>query len=150
MHATASIPPAAATTWWLPREGGSAEDRRAHRVAFLLLITVVLSLADLLATLWCMSTVGMYEANPLVRYLAACPYPGLAIGTFKLASVAVSVGLVLPLRRRAAALLGAWIMVAVLAWLTIQWARYGAVMGDPEMLVAAEMVVFDQGWVQLN
>ena len=43
-----------------------------------------------------------------------------------------------------------WIMVAVLAWLTIQWARYGAVMGDPEMLVVAEMVVLDQGWIRLN
>src|SRR5262245_29041903 len=114
----------------------------------LLLALAGLSLVDLVVTLTYMKTLGMYEANPLARLLAQTAAPALAIAVFKVASAGTGILLFYLLRRHASARAMALVMVAVLAWVTLQWARYGAAAGDLPCVAAAAPP--DAGWVQLD
>ncbi len=124
-----------------------AGDRRAKRVDLLLVAIAGLSAVDLIVTLYYMNTVGMFEANPIVRHLAQCAHPAWAIALFKALSVMASVTPVSVLRQRATAELGAWAMVGVLVWVTVQWACYALTI-DAQAL--AEVGPLDPAWVRLD
>ena len=124
--------------------------RRTTRVRRLLLVIAGLSVVDLFVTLFYMKTVGMYEANPIVHALAESAHPVAAIALFKLASLAIGVGLLYGFRRRTTAYIGAWLMVGVLTWLTVQWARYGFVMADLDLMTLVSFTDADPDWVRLR
>lgn len=108
----------------------------------LLLAIGGLSLVDLAVTLTYMKTMGLYEANPIVRLLAASASPVFAIVLFKCATVAVAIALLHRLRRFTSARVMAAAMVAVLVWVSVQWVRYGAVTAEvPCMTASAETIL---------
>lgn len=101
---------------------------RADRVCLLIGVAASLSLADLWLTVHFMRTTGMVEINPLARLIAGAGPLGLAL--LKGASVVVH-GVVLGvLRRRRSAEVAAWVSVAVLTILTVQWLSYVGATSD--------------------
>lgn len=106
------------------RDVQDASNDRSERVRRLLVAVVILSLMDLAATLVCMKTIGMYEANPIVRQLAGLPFPATAISLFKMATLAAAIAPVYSLRSRWSAELAAVLMVVVLSGVGLLWARY--------------------------
>ncbi|MCI0365897.1 MAG: DUF5658 family protein [Phycisphaerales bacterium] len=130
----------------LPRSARLASTGRPMRIALLLSAIAVLSMLDLGLTLRCMQTTGMFEANPIVHQLARVAHPALAIGAFKLSTVAFSVGVLYALGRRWQAELASWFLVAVLCVLTIQWVQYLELRRLGQPLIMAN----DATWIQLG
>ncbi len=125
-----------------------AGDRRSRDMPRLLMAITVLSLVDLGVTLGFMTTVGMYEANPLVSLLTRCAYPAAAIVLLKLVSTGVSVGILHWLRDTGSARLVAWLLLGVLAWLMVHWVRYSVVVSAVGP-IGLENVTGANGWVSL-
>lgn len=127
-----------------------ATDARSRRMTMLLGAIVALSAVDLVATLHYMGSVGMYESNPLVRLLAESASPYVSISSFKALTVLIGGTLLYRLRHRATAQLAALVVLGVLVWLTVQWARYGVVMADVDPVLLARAARTDGFWVQLQ
>lgn len=110
-----------------------------------------LSLVDLAVTLAYMTTLGMYEANPIARLLAATASPVVAIVLFKVLTVGMSLWLFHRLRRFASARAMALVMVAVLVCVTVQWVRYGRAANEFDWMIAsAPVAASEPGWVRLD
>jgi disulfide bond formation protein DsbB len=125
-------------------------EHRSDRVRWLLGAIVVLSLVDLLVTLSHMTGSGMFEANPLVQLIAKATGSAAAIGAFKGLSVLVGVLLLDRTRRHLQAELAAWLMVIVLACVTIQWVQYAAAMPDLDAAQMADYASHNADWVRLS
>lgn len=123
--------------------------RRPARVLALLAAVVLLSLGDLWMTLTHLRTVGMFEANPLAREVINLNSP-LALAAWKLATVALAVGILFRLRARRAGEAGAWVCVAVLTWLTVHWVRYSDELSSPGAAEAVDTARRDPRWVVLG
>lgn len=128
---------------------GATLDRRSWLMSRLLMAIALLSFVDLLVTLWFMKTTGMHEANPVVRGLALT-HGAAAVAIFKGVTVAVALTPLYALRRRATAHVAAWVMVATLTWLTVQWARYGEVVSDQGYALAMAEIATGSDWVKLD
>lgn len=106
-----------------------------------------LGLLDLWWTADAMSSIGMHEANPIARLVAA---QGLeALVAFKLSTIAIHGWLLWCCRSRLSAHVAAWLSLAVLVALLTQWLGYfEATRGlDPEALRAIGRLSPD--WVEL-
>lgn len=123
---------------------------RSGRVLTLLSGFVVLSLVDLLLTIGFMSTVGMFEDNPLVRLLIEHTGSVHVLIPFKLATVAAAFGILYAIRNRMQAEIGAWLAVGVLAAVTVQWSRYADLVAEGDLLAAPASSVVDSSWVRLE
>jgi hypothetical protein len=119
-------------------------------VNVLLSVIVVLSAIDLALTLYWMKTVGMYELNPLVAYLARATDSPLALSAFKCASVLVSSGLLFRLRNHVQAEVGAWTAALVLVALCVRWANYTHWSAQVDAQTMQQFAIEDRGWVRLN
>jgi Domain of unknown function (DUF5658) len=97
--------------------------RRPRRVAVLLSLIAMLSLADLLFTLTYLQGIGMSEMNPIARVVIQHNSPAL-LAMWKLATVAFACALLWWLRRKGSAEIGAWVGLAVLSGLTAWWVVY--------------------------
>jgi hypothetical protein len=84
------------------------------------------------------STIGMFEANPVARVLVACTGNASALIALKILSLTIAMGMLIPLRHRWQAEVAAWVATAVLAWLTMEWTAYLRVMSEiePQSLAA--------------
>jgi hypothetical protein len=107
-----------------------------------------LSAVDLVMTLGFMTTIGMFEMNPIVHALTRTPCPAAAIALFKTLTTALALTVLYALRRRRSAVVAARLMACVLAWLTVQWVRYGTVMSDLDAATLVE-VARETNWVVL-
>lgn len=96
---------------------------RGFRMAILLSVMIVLSLVDLFMTMTHLANVGMLEANPFARLIMKSGLPWLLVA-WKLATVAIGVGILWWARRRFIAEAAAWICCGVLLWLSLQWVVY--------------------------
>lgn len=126
--------------------------RRAFRVVALIAAGWVLGLADLVLTLTYLMNVGLFEGNPLARWIIAFGSPWLVVG-FKLGSMVVSSGILFWQRRRWQAELGAILAVVVLARLTMQWMGYIAFASDMThamSIAAADPVSYQDVWATLR
>jgi hypothetical protein len=123
---------------------------RPRRVRLLLDAVVLLSAFDLALTLRTMLTTGMFEANPLVRLLCEHPCPVLAIAGFKACSTIVATALIHRLRRHVQAEVGAWLMVLILAWVSVQWRQYALATCGADAETLAAVASFDPSWVALR
>lgn len=112
---------------------------RRGRVALLLAVIVGLSLLDLVVTLGYMTSTGMYESNPIVRWLVATTESPLAIVGWKALTVGFSVGVLHRLRDHRLAEGAAWGLAVVLAWLTVQWFLYAHAMSGIDPVVLASL-----------
>lgn len=115
---------------------------RPYRVVLLLTIGWVLGIADLAMTLTYLMNVGMFEGNPLARWVIAMGSPYIVAG-FKLTTMVVSSSILLWQRQRWQGEVGAWLAVIVLGRLTVHWFDYIA--GSSEMTYAIALVSSDPG-----
>jgi hypothetical protein len=117
---------------------------RSSRMWLWLVAIVAMNALDLVLTLNCMCTTGMFESNPIVHQLAKSPAPILAITCFKLATVLTGVGILFKLRRRREAELAAGMQLLVLTLLMVRWLQY---LGIDHMFAALST---DPSWIQLR
>ena len=96
---------------------------RGRRVAMLLPALALMGVADLAYTLEHMTSIGMYEMNPLARLIVA---EGGAdnLALFKLCTLGVCCGILFRLRHARQAEIGAWVCAAVMLALMLHWDRY--------------------------
>lgn len=119
---------------------------RGPRVALLLAAIVGMALGDLWLTLTHLHAGGMYEANGFARAVMAFGSPWL-LAAWKLATVALGIGLLTALRRRGSAEVAAWILCGVHAWVILLWSSYTDVMLRYGSQLSPEGVSGDRtGW----
>jgi Domain of unknown function (DUF5658) len=82
----------------------------------------MMSVGDLYATMTHISSVGMFEANPIARHVMAGGSLGLIL--FKVGSVGLAIGLMLKVRHKLSGELGSWVLLAMMTALTIFWYYY--------------------------
>jgi len=134
---------AAATSRRLRESPGPAPlatgNDHARRVTLLIMAIILMSVADLVITLTYMRSVGMFEANPIARFMVSLGSYGHLV-RYKLFTMALSCGLLYLLRRHRNAELAAWLCAIVLLSLTAHWVRYNnqIVNYTNELLIAQE------------
>jgi hypothetical protein len=99
--------------------------RRVRRVALLLLVTVALSLFDLMLTLNYARSIGMIEANPIAAWIMreGC---STALIAWKFGSVGLAACIIYALRHRQEGELAAWVCALILVALTAHWLNFGS------------------------
>lgn len=125
---------------------------RHFRVVVLIAIGWVLGLADLVMTLTYLMNVGMFEGNPLARWVIAMGSPAIVAG-FKLMTMIVSSAILFWQRRRWQAEVGAILAVLVLAKLTFHWLGYIDMSSDLThaiTIAAADPTQCDGMWATLR
>lgn len=100
--------------------GGPGAEASRRRVALLIWAIVMMGLADLFCTLIYMRTVGLPEANPLARWLAAFGSTQ-AVVCFKLLTMGMSCGCLWLGRGSRRMEACAWTCTAILLALSIHW-----------------------------
>ncbi len=125
---------------------------RAFRVILLLAIGWVLGFADLAMTLTYLMNIGMFEGNPLARWVIALGSP-VIVACFKLMTMVVSSVILLWYRRKWQAEVGAILALIVLAKLTFAW--FGYIAFSSEMthaitIAAADPSQCDGQWATLR
>lgn len=140
--ATAQPPATVLAPWFAPD--------RSRRVLVLLLGVVVLSLADLAATLTHLRTIGMIEANPIAAWLIATTRSPWALVVFKCGSVAVCVSLLYHLRRSRSAEVASWCAIGILVYMSLSWRSYVQHMEDHAEAMRAAQVWVDDGRLFLD
>ena len=101
----------------------ASPDIRGKRVAILLAAITLLSLGDLYMTLTYAMSVGMYESNPLARFIMSFGSPAL-VASWKLGSMLLACSIFYWARRSRYAELGVWGCTLLLAWLTHHQGAY--------------------------
>ncbi|MEL7483646.1 MAG: DUF5658 family protein [Planctomycetota bacterium] len=96
---------------------------RPARVFYLVVAAWLMGLADLSITMTYLMSVGMWEGNPVARFIIGLGSPTIVVA-FKLCTMLVTSWIVLAQRRRWQAEMVAWISVAVLGVLTAHWLNY--------------------------
>lgn len=96
---------------------------RGRRVAILLAAITLLSLGDLYMTLTYATSSGMFESNPLARFIMSFGSPAL-VASWKLGSMLLACSIFYWARRSRYAEMGVWGCTLVLAWLTFHWGAY--------------------------
>jgi hypothetical protein len=102
------------------------DDSRARRVAELLIVVCILSLADLIFTVWAhvVTPSDFIEVNPIARDILGHGIFGLVV--MKLALTGLGVGIFWRLRRYFRAEIALWILALVYVALTFRWNSYTA------------------------
>lgn len=93
---------------------------RSFRVAVLVVVCALISLADLEMTLLFTQSVGMVELNPIARLVMATDHP-MAVIAFKVVTMTFGLGILYWHRRRPYAEYGAWVCFLTLFWLSARW-----------------------------
>lgn len=125
---------------------------RGFRVVALIAVGWVLGLTDLVLTLTYLMNIGLFEGNPLARWIIAFGSPWLVVA-FKLGTMVASSGILFWQRRRWQAEVGAILAVIVLAKLTMQWMGYIAFASDMThamSIAAADPVSYQDVWATLR
>lgn len=108
-------------------EDAAAADRalgaRRRRVTLLVLAMALMGLADLALTLTFMTSVGMYEVNPIARFMVAVGGAGQLV-RYKLFTIVLSGGILYLLRHHKTAERCAWLSCAGLLALSLHWSDY--------------------------
>src|SRR5688500_19406694 len=99
------------------------DGHRARRMAGLIGVVWLLSLADLLFTLWAHFFTAFHELNPVANYmLSRGLIPSLVL--FKVVVTAIGVQIFWQLRRHPQAEFALWGMTGVYVLLTLRWSSY--------------------------
>lgn len=98
---------------------------RGARVVTLVVLTVLVSLADLCMTLIYATSVGLHEGNPLARavMLYNCPWVVVA---FRFLTIALFAIVLVRVRSHRSAEIAAWSCALVMGWLLVRWHEYNA------------------------
>lgn len=125
---------------------------RARRIAWLMLATALMSIADLMCTLTYMRISGMLEANPLARFMITIGDAQQLIH-FKLGMIALCWGSLYLGRRHPRAELSAWICTAIMLLLTLHWINYNASVSlftNDMAVLALSNGEFEPAWVKID
>lgn len=105
-----------------PREA-AAPPGVTRRILLLVGVMCLMGLIDLLFTVTYVRSTGMYEMNPLARFILRHGELGHLVA-FKLGSMAVSCLAIFAARRTRKAEYGAWACVFMLSVLMVHWVNY--------------------------
>ncbi len=122
---------------------------RGTRVLAILMAVILLSTGDMVLTAHQLRTIGMAEANPLAAMLITSTSSIWPLIIYKLATVALSVGMLYRIRRRLQAEIGAWICFVVMLALTAHWLRYTDAVIQPEITGALVDGNVDDSWLSV-
>jgi hypothetical protein len=124
-------------------------DFRARRVNMFLLAIVFLSLADLAMTLDHMVGPGMYESNPLARFILHWGSPA-TLAMFKCMTLLLGTWLLWRTRKSAASEIGAIICMVALTWLMVRWNHYSNEMTALTPHLAEIQMYNSESWVAIT
>src|SRR5688572_1982503 len=96
---------------------------REWRVAVLVTMIAVVSLADLYLTLTYLNNGVMAEGNPVARWVMSLGCPWL-LAAWKVGLVVFTCVVLFAFKKRTVAEIGAWVGCIAMAWLTVQWSLY--------------------------
>jgi hypothetical protein len=121
--------------------------RRDWRMAGLLALIAVVSMADLWLTLTYLKTSGMSEGNPLARWIMSMNCAWVLVA-FKFTLVGFTLSVLWWARKRRSAEIAAWFGCIVMAWLCFRWDGYTQHVAD---VVAAEPEITETSlWMQID
>lgn len=122
---------------------------RSFRVITLVTMIAVMSVVDLYLTILYVTHTGMSEANPLARAMMGYQSPTI-LALWKLATVVLSLGILVVIRKKRSAEIGAWIECFVLAWLMVHWTGYIDLSAEmPDRLVEGDPRL-DPNWIMMD
>ena len=96
---------------------------RSYRVIVLVALITAMSVIDLYLTILYITHTGMNEINPLARAMMGYESPAI-LGLWKLATVALGVGILALIRHKRSAEIGAWVGCLILGSLMVHWVSY--------------------------
>ncbi len=136
----------------VPRDpiAATADTGRIRRVLLLLGAVIVLSAADLAITVTHLKSAGMVEANPIAALLITSTGSAWMLSAYKILTVAICVGLLYRLRRLRAGEIAAWMSVAILTGMSIQWRVYSDAIEIEPLRHLAEAGDTLPGWHRLD
>lgn len=127
----------------------AAFSQRAFRVVLLGVAIAAMSSVDLYLTLLYVTHTGMNEMNPLARAMMQYQSP-FVLAVWKALTVAVSVGILLLIRKQRSAELGAWAGCLVLGWLMLHWSTFIYETRHMNLELVHEIAVGDPTWVVID
>ncbi len=131
------------------RQQWANPDFRARRVNLFLMAIVFLSLADLVMTLDHMVGPGMYESNPLARFILQFGTPA-TLAMFKCMTLLLGTWLLWRARRSVAGEVGAIVCMVVLTWLMFRWNHYSNEMAALTPHLAEIQAYNNDAWVAIT
>jgi hypothetical protein len=123
--------------------------RRSRRVMMLAAAIAMMSAVDLYLTLLYVTNMGMNEMNPLARAMMSYQSPAVLV-MWKCATVVLSVGILLWIRTKRSAELGAWVGFFVLGWLMTHWVVFIHETRNINLEVIEEIASGDPTWVVIE
>lgn len=123
--------------------------KRTFRVTLLGLTIIAMSSVDLYLTILYVTHTGMNEMNPLARAMMAYQSP-FVLSVWKALTVAISVGILLLLRKQRSAELGAWAGCLVMGWLMLHWSLFISETQHMDIQIMHEVAVGDPTWVMME
>jgi hypothetical protein len=133
--------------WGTRADLGSVVRRgRGYRVVAILCAVLLLSLGDLYMTVEHLTSVGMFEQNPVARAVMGAGST-LALTLWKLCTVGLGLAILYRARRTAWGEMGAWVCLLALLWLTVRWALYADAAPGMTPYIHALADSHGAGWV---
>ncbi len=123
---------------------------RSRRVILLIVGVVGLSLADLILTLWHLTSRGMVEANPIAAWIITTTGSASLLTVYKLLTVGVCAGLLYRLRAHVEGEIGAWCAVMILVVVFFHWGNYTRQLDHVENFTLAQQDAFGDAWLMLD
>lgn len=108
---------------------------RPFRVLVLSLAIAAMSGVDLYLTLLFVTQTGMHEMNPLARAMMEYQSP-VILAVWKTATVVLSIGILILIRKQRSAEMGAWIGCLVMGWLMLHWTGFIHLSSEIDMELA--------------
>jgi len=122
---------------------------RPFRVITLVTMIAIMSVMDLYLTLLYVTNTGMSEANPFARAMMGYQSPTI-LALWKLATVVLSLGILVVIRTKRSAEIGAWIECFVLGWLMIHWTVYIETTSDQTHQIVQSEGSLDPNWIMIE
>jgi disulfide bond formation protein DsbB len=123
--------------------------QRTFRVLILVLAIAAMSAVDLYLTLLYVTHTGMNEMNPLARAMMDYQSPTV-LALWKAATVGLSIGILMMIRKQRSAEIGAWAGCLVLGWLMSHWTVFIYETRHLNLEVVHEIAAGDPTWILID
>lgn len=120
--------------------------QRTFRVVVLGFAIAAMSSVDLYLTLLYVTHTGMNELNPFARAMMQYQSP-FVLAIWKALTVAISVGILMLIRKQRSAEIGAWAGCLLLGWLMMHWSTFIYETRHMDIEVVHEIASGDPTWV---
>lgn len=119
------------------------------RVTLLLAATMLVCFFDLALTLTFVTSTGMAEANPLARIVMEHGSPAFVV-VWKLATMAVGLGILFWARKSKGAEIGAWGVLAVMIVLSVHWLAFAGEVSEMDSDYGRLSEADDPRWISIT